>query len=56
MRWRRGLPRQVAEALAREGHRVTVIETEGPGTAGRIARQRIEQGADLITTVAVKQS
>jgi diacylglycerol kinase family enzyme len=48
MRWRRGLPRQVAEALAREGHRVTVIETEGPGTAGRIARQRIEQGADLI--------
>ncbi len=48
MRWRRGLPRRIAQALSGAGHRVSLVETEGPGTAGRIARQRIEQGADLI--------
>jgi YegS/Rv2252/BmrU family lipid kinase len=48
MRWRHGLPRQVAEALEAAGHSVSVIETEGPGTAGRLARRRIEEGADLI--------
>ncbi len=35
-------------ALAAEGHNVTAAPTEGPGTAGRIARERIEAGADLI--------
>jgi len=48
MRWRRGLPRQVEAALVALGHGVSVIETEGPGTAGTIARRRIEEGADLI--------
>jgi diacylglycerol kinase (ATP) len=48
MRWRRGLPGQVAGALIAEGHGVAVVPTEGPGTAGRIARERIEAGADLI--------
>ncbi len=48
MRWRRSLPRHVAEALAAAGHGVSLIETEGPGTAGGIASKRIEQGADLI--------
>jgi len=48
MRWRRGLPRRVAGALVAAGHGVSIIETEGPGTAGAIARRQIEQGADLI--------
>jgi diacylglycerol kinase family enzyme len=48
MRWRRGLPRHVAQALAAAGHGVSVIETEGPGTAGSIACRQIEKGADLI--------
>ena len=30
------------------GHRVTVAPTEGPRTAGEIARRHIDQGADLI--------
>jgi diacylglycerol kinase family enzyme len=38
----------VAKALAAAGHGVTVLTTEGPGTAGRIARRRIEEGSDLI--------
>jgi len=48
MRWRRGLPRRVAEALTAAGHGVSLIETDGPGTAGAIARRQIERGADLI--------
>jgi diacylglycerol kinase family enzyme len=48
MRWRRDLPRQVAEALAAAGHGVSLVETQGPGTAGRIARERIARGSDLI--------
>ena len=38
----------MADALARAGHGVTLLETDGPGTAGEIARQRIEAGSDLI--------
>lgn len=48
MRWRRGLPARVADALASAGHGVSVAPTEGPGSAGRIAKQRIDSGADLI--------
>jgi diacylglycerol kinase (ATP) len=42
------LPRRVERALAAEGHGVTLIETGGPGTAGDLARRRIEAGSDLI--------
>jgi YegS/Rv2252/BmrU family lipid kinase len=48
MRWRRGLPERVADALRGAGHGVTVVPTEGPGSAGYIAKRRIEAGADLI--------
>jgi YegS/Rv2252/BmrU family lipid kinase len=48
MRWRRGLPARVADALAAAGHGVSIAPTEGPGSAGRIAKQRIDAGADLI--------
>jgi diacylglycerol kinase (ATP) len=48
MRWRRGLPRRVAEALRAAGHGVSVIPTDGPGSAGEIARERIKAGSDLI--------
>ncbi len=34
--------------LAEAGHKVAPVETEGPGTAGSLARKRIEAGADLI--------
>jgi diacylglycerol kinase (ATP) len=50
-RWRRGLVRRVVAALEEAGHRVTPLETEGPGTAGRLARARIEAGADLVLTL-----
>jgi YegS/Rv2252/BmrU family lipid kinase len=42
------LPGRVADALIAEGHGVVVAPTQGPGTAGRIARERIEAGSDLI--------
>jgi diacylglycerol kinase (ATP) len=48
MRWRRGLPEQVRGVLASMGHGVAVVPTEGPESAGRIAKERLEAGADLI--------
>ncbi len=39
---------RVADTLRAAGHTVMPIPTPGPGTAGRIARDRIEAGADLI--------
>ncbi len=36
------------KVLEGDGHRVTVAPTEGPRTAGAIARRHIKQGADLI--------
>lgn len=51
MRWRRGLPRRVAQALRAAGHGVTLVETEGPGSAGRLAQERIGAGADLILSL-----
>ncbi len=36
------------EVLERGGHRVRAVPTEGPGTAGDIARREIAAGADLI--------
>lgn len=39
---------RLAAVLEREGHHVTVAPTEGPRTAGAMARQHIEAGADLI--------
>jgi diacylglycerol kinase (ATP) len=39
---------RTVEILKRDGHNMTVISTAGPGTAGRIAREQIEQGADLV--------
>jgi YegS/Rv2252/BmrU family lipid kinase len=51
MRWRRSLPAKVAAALTAAGHGVTVVTTEGPGSAGRIAKQRIKAGSDLIVAL-----
>lgn len=39
--------RVIAE-LHRGGHRATTVPTDGPGSAGEIAKQRIAAGADLI--------
>jgi len=39
---------RVAGALTAAGHGVTAAPTEGAGTAGEIARERIASGADLI--------
>jgi len=48
MRWRRALPERVRREMTSLGHGVTVVPTPGPNTAGRIAKERIEAGADLI--------
>jgi hypothetical protein len=34
--------------LCRSGHRISAVETKGPGTAVDIARQCVSEGADLI--------
>jgi diacylglycerol kinase (ATP) len=39
---------RLVKVLEGDGHQVTVAPTEGPRTAGAIARQHIAQGADLI--------
>jgi diacylglycerol kinase family enzyme len=39
---------RLSEALRRDGHQLTIAPTTGPGTAGAIAREHIERGADLI--------
>jgi diacylglycerol kinase (ATP) len=36
------------EVLTKNGHTVTVVPTTGPKTAGAMAREHIERGADLI--------
>jgi len=51
VRWRRGLPGRVKEALHAAGHGVTLVPTEGPASAGRIAKERIQAGADLILSL-----
>ena len=43
----RSLTRAV-EILTKNGHTVTVVPTTGPKTAGAIAREHIDRGADLI--------
>ncbi|HEX8985975.1 MAG TPA: diacylglycerol kinase family protein [Bryobacteraceae bacterium] len=48
MRWRRGLPEQVRREMTSLGHGVTMVPTPGPNTAGRIAKERIDAGTDLI--------
>jgi YegS/Rv2252/BmrU family lipid kinase len=47
-RSRGSLIERLASTLRREGHDVTVAPTTGPGTAGAIARDYIDRGADLI--------
>jgi diacylglycerol kinase (ATP) len=50
-RFRRGggaLIGRAVEILTKNGHMVDLAPTTGPGTAGAIARQRIEGGADLV--------
>lgn len=42
------LLRRAVEVLTKNGHTVTVVPTFGPKTAGSIAREHIERGADLI--------
>ncbi len=42
---------RVGQILEAAGHRVTPAPTQGPGTAGEIARRSIESGADLIATL-----
>jgi diacylglycerol kinase family enzyme len=51
MRWRRDLPGQVRDELVSLGHGATMVPTEGPASAGRIARERIEAGSDLIVAL-----
>ncbi len=48
LRGRARLVERVAGALKAAGHGVSCISTEGPATAGSIARERVEAGADLI--------
>ncbi|HEY1342513.1 MAG TPA: diacylglycerol kinase family protein [Bryobacteraceae bacterium] len=43
-----GLVGRAADTLRNAGHTVTVAPTTGPRTAGTIARQHVERGADLI--------
>ncbi len=45
---RRGRLDRALRILRENGHEVRVVPTEGPGTAGGIARREIEAGADLI--------
>jgi diacylglycerol kinase (ATP) len=39
---------RAVEILTKNGHTVTVVPTTGPKTAGAMAREHIERGADLI--------
>src|SRR5579871_6147749 len=39
---------RAAEVLREAGHDTWLVPTQGPGTAGTIARQSIEEGAELI--------
>ena len=39
---------RATEILTRDGHHVTAAPTTGPNTAGALAREHIERGADLI--------
>jgi len=39
---------RAARILEEDGHHVTCCPTTGPRTAGALARERIERGADLI--------
>lgn len=39
---------RAVETLTKNGHTVTVVPTPGPRTAGELAREHIERGADLI--------
>ena len=39
---------RAVEVLTKNGHTVTVVPTPGPRTAGELAREHIERGADLI--------
>jgi diacylglycerol kinase (ATP) len=48
IRKREQLLQRTIETLAAQGHRVTAVATTGPRTAAGIARDCIEQGADLI--------
>jgi len=41
----------VTAALEAAGHRVSAQPTAGPGSAGRVAREAIERGADLIVAL-----
>jgi diacylglycerol kinase (ATP) len=44
----RALLTRAVEVLTKNGHTVTVVPTTGPKTAGAMAREHIERGADLI--------
>lgn len=44
----RALLTRAVEVLTKNGHTVTVIPTTGPKTAGAMARESIDRGADLI--------
>ncbi len=49
LRWRRrSRVRAAVAVLEAHGYRVTVRPTTGPGTAGTLARERLEAGSDLI--------
>jgi diacylglycerol kinase family enzyme len=43
-----GLIERLATILRKSGHKLTVAPTTGPATAGPIAREHVERGADLI--------
>ena len=47
-RKRDDLLQRTIDALTLDGHRVTAVATTGPRTAGAIARECIDKGADLI--------
>ena len=44
----RALLTRAVEVLTKNGHTVTVVPTTGPKTAGAMAREHIDRGADLI--------
>src|SRR6202000_2933005 len=44
----RALLTRAVEVLTKNGHTVTVVPTTGPKTAGAMAAEHIERGADLI--------
>jgi diacylglycerol kinase (ATP) len=39
---------RAVEILQKDGHEVTVVPTTGPRTAGAMAREQVESGADLV--------